>query len=56
MCVDLRRLCMASNKLHVLSMVRLLNILTFVVLSLQMQIQAYLLRKLPKYAQCLFFT
>ena len=45
MCVDLRRHCRDLNKLLVLGLVRLLNILIFVVLSFHVLIRAYLLRK-----------
>ena len=52
MCADLRRHCTDSSKLLMLGLVRLLNILILVVLSLHVLIQAYLLRTQQLYAPC----
>ena len=55
MCIDLRRHYTNSNKLIVLCLVRFLNILIFVVLSLHVLKRAYLLRKQQLDAPCSYF-
>ena len=52
---ELDRHYIDSNKLLMLGLVRLLNILIFVVLSLHVLIRAYLLRKQQLDAPCSYF-